>query len=135
MRWWQLVVGVLLSLLVMWLVLVLVMWRNCPEPLSARQVLRLLPDLIRLVSRLARDDTLPRGVRVRLFVLLAYLLLPFDLIPDFIPVLGYADDVIVISLVLRSVVHRSGVGALQRHWPGTLEGFAVVRSVAGLDRP
>ncbi len=57
-----------------------------------REALRLLPDVLRLVRRLATDPTLPRGVRIRLGLLLAYLACPIDLIPDFIPVLGYADD-------------------------------------------
>lgn len=74
----------------------------------------------------------PRGVRVRLWLLLAYLALPVDLVPDFIPVLGYADDAIVVVLVLRSVVRRAGPDAVARHWPGTAEGLAALRQVARL---
>jgi hypothetical protein len=54
--------------------------------------MRLLPDLLRLLRRLATDRALPRGVRIRLALLMAYLAIPIDVIPDFIPVLGYADD-------------------------------------------
>lgn len=96
------------------------------------EAVRLLPDLLRLISRLARDTGLPYGVRVRLWLLLAYLALPIDLVPDLIPVLGYADDVIVVALVLRSVVRRAGPGALERHWPGTPDGLAAVRRLARL---
>lgn len=56
-----------------------------------REALRLLPDVLRLLPRLAADRSLPRGVRVRLALLLAYLASPIDLVPDFIPVIGYAD--------------------------------------------
>ena len=56
---------------------------------------------------------------MRLWLLLGYLALPIDLVPDFIPVLGYADDAIVVALVLRSVVRRAGPDAIERHWPGT----------------
>jgi uncharacterized membrane protein YkvA (DUF1232 family) len=53
-------------------------------------------------------------------------------VPDFIPVLGYADDVIAIMLVLRAVVRRAGPEALRRHWPGTTDGLAVIGRLAGI---
>jgi uncharacterized membrane protein YkvA (DUF1232 family) len=53
-------------------------------------------------------------------------------VPDVIPVVGYADDVVVVALALRSVVRAAGPEALVRHWPGTPEGLAVVRRLAGL---
>ncbi|PWI10208.1 hypothetical protein DIZ27_14200, partial [Streptomyces sp. NWU339] len=96
------------------------------------EAIRLLPDLLRLIPRLARDRTLPRGVRVRLWLLLAYLAMPIDLVPDFIPVLGYADDAIVVAAVLRSVVRHAGADALARHWPGTDDGLIAVRRLTGL---
>jgi len=83
-----------------------------------REALRILPDVLRLLRRLAADGTLPRGVRVRLGLLLAYLAMPIDLIPDFIPILGYADDAIIVTVVLRSVVRRAGLDAVRSHWPG-----------------
>jgi len=64
--------------------------------------------------------------------LLGYLALPFDLVPDVIPVLGWADDAIVVALVLRSVVRRAGPEALARHWPGSPEGLAALRRLARL---
>jgi uncharacterized membrane protein YkvA (DUF1232 family) len=106
--------------------------RRHPEVLSVGDALRLLPDVLRLVRRLAADRSLPRGVRVRLLLLLAYLVSPIDLIPDVVPVLGYADDAVVIALVLRSVVRRAGPQALARHWPGSAEGLALVNRLAGI---
>lgn len=70
--------------------------------------MRLLPDILRLIPRLARDQALPRGVRVRLWLLLLYLASPIDLIPDFIPVLGYADAAIIVAATLRSVARHAG---------------------------
>jgi uncharacterized membrane protein YkvA (DUF1232 family) len=93
---------------------------------------RLLPDVLRLLPRLAADRTLPRGVRVRLALLLAYLASPIDLVPDFIPVVGYADDAIVVVAVLRSVARRAGVQAVERHCPGTRDGFAALCRLTGL---
>ena len=132
MDWVRLVGAVVGGLLVLWLLLLALLWRARPDELTARGALRLLPDVLRLVRRLAADRSLPRAVRVRLWLLLAYLLSPIDLVPDFVPVLGYADDVVVVAWALRSVVRRSGPDALDRHWPGSPAGLAAVRRLAGL---
>jgi hypothetical protein len=68
-------------------------------------------------------------------LLLAYLAFPVDLVPGFVPVLGYADDAIIVAAVLRWVVRRAGVQAVQRQWPGTADGFAVLCRLAGLTPP
>jgi uncharacterized membrane protein YkvA (DUF1232 family) len=103
-----------------------------PEGRLLGEALRLLPDLVRLLQRLARDATVPRAARVRLWLLLGYLALPIDLVPDFVPVLGYADDAIVVSLVLRSTVRRAGAPAIRRHWPGTDDGLAALARLTGM---
>lgn len=126
------------GLLILWLGLLGALWltgRSTHDPTSWQEGLRLLPDVIRLLRRLAADPDLPRGVRVRLGLLLGYLLLPFDLVPDFIPVLGYADDAIVVALALRAVVRRAGPAALARHWPGTPAGLATLHRLARLAAP
>jgi uncharacterized membrane protein YkvA (DUF1232 family) len=130
--WAWTLVGVLGGLLLCWLVLMAVLWATRPDDLRLRELLRLLPDVLRLVHRLAGDGTLPRGVRVRLWLLLGYLSLPIDLVPDFVPVLGHADDAIVVALVLRSVVRHAGAAAIDRHWPGTPEGLAALRRASRL---
>lgn len=132
MMWWQTVVGVACGLLLLWVVLLVLLWRAKPDDTTLREALRLLPDLVRLLRRLAADRTLPRGVHVRLVLLLAYLVMPIDLVPDFIPVLGYADDAVIVALALRSVARRAGAEALERHWPGTPEGLHALRRLAGL---
>lgn len=132
----EIAVAVVASLVVLWVVLVLVLWaggRRLGDPTGVREALRLLPDVVVLLRRLASDPTLPRSVRWRLVALLAYLAFPLDLVPDVIPVIGYADDVVVVAWVLRSVVRTGGPEALDRHWPGTPRGRAVVRRLAGLD--
>jgi uncharacterized membrane protein YkvA (DUF1232 family) len=115
-----------------WLALLVFLATARPGGLAARDALRLLPDILRLVGRLAADPTLPRSVRVRLALALAYLALPIDLVPDFIPIIGYADDAIVVCAVLRSVVRRAGREVIRRHWPGTSEGLAALWQVVGL---
>jgi uncharacterized membrane protein YkvA (DUF1232 family) len=130
--WWQILVGVVAGLVLLWLVLLVALWVARPEETRLKDLLRLLPDVVRLVTRLARDGTLPRGVRVRLWLLLGYLAMPIDLVPDFVPVLGYADDAIVVAWVLRSVVRRAGPDAIEQHWPGTPDGLATLERLAGL---
>ncbi|GAB7036704.1 MULTISPECIES: YkvA family protein [Catenuloplanes] len=134
MEWWQTLAGVAAALLLAWLGLLVALLAAKPDGARLTEALRLLPDLLRLLRRLAADRDLPRGVRVRLGLLLAYLALPFDLIPDFVPVLGYADDVIIVVAVLRSVVRRAGPEAVRRHWPGTDDGFAALSRLTGLGR-
>ena len=125
-------VGGLGGLLLCWLVLMAVLWRACPDQVRLRELLRLLPDVLGLLRRLAGDGTLPRGVRVRLWLLLAYLAFPIDLVPDFVPVLGYADDAVAVVLVLRSVIRHAGAAAVARPWPGTPEGLAALRRAGRL---
>ena len=96
------------------------------------EAVRLLPDLLRLLRRLAGDSSVPRAARVRLSLLLGYLAMPIDLVPDFVPVLGYADDAIIVSLVLRSVVRRAGAHTVRRHWPGTDDGLAALARLTGI---
>lgn len=135
MTWWQTGLAVLAGLVLVYLLLLGALWRYSrrhPEAVTMREALRLLPDVLRLIKRLAADTSLPRGVRARLIGLIAYLAMPFDLVPDFIPVLGYADDALVVALVLRSVVRRSGANALDRHWPGTPQGLLLVKQLAGV---
>jgi uncharacterized membrane protein YkvA (DUF1232 family) len=128
-RVWEVGLGVVGGLLVAWLVLVGALFAGRPRGAGGgvREAVRLLPDLLRLIGRLTADRSLPMGVRARLALLAAYLAMPFDLVHDFVPVLGYADDAIVVAWTLRSVTRRTGLDAVRRHWPGTDEGFAALQ--------
>ncbi|MFF0109595.1 YkvA family protein [Streptomyces hirsutus] len=130
--WWSIALAMTGGVLLFWLLTLAALALVRPRGNLLAEAIRLLPDLLRLIPRLARDLTLPHGVRVRLWLLLAYLAMPIDLVSDFIPVLGYADDAIVVAAVLRSVVRHAGADALARHWPGTDDGLTAVRRLAGL---
>jgi uncharacterized membrane protein YkvA (DUF1232 family) len=125
------VVAVAVGLAVTWLVLVGALLAAHPGRAALREALRLLPDLLRLLPRVARDPAVPRSTRVVLWLTLAYLAFPLDLVPDVVPVLGWADDAIVVMLALRAVLRRAGP-AVEQHWPGTPEGLAAVVRLAGL---
>lgn len=138
MQWWEALLGIAAGLLAVYAMLLLGLWfyaRSHPETVGMRDALRLLPDVLRVLRRLAADPSVSRRARVKLYLLLGYLVLPLDLVPDFLPLIGYADDVIIMALVLRSVVRSAGADALRRHWPGTPAGLAVVERLAGLPAP
>jgi uncharacterized membrane protein YkvA (DUF1232 family) len=130
----RILLGIAIALAASWIALIVALLLGRPRGGLLREAVRLLPDTLRLLKDLAIDPDLPRGVRIRLWLLFAYLAMPFDLVPDFIPVLGYADDAILVALVLRSVVRRAGADAVRRRWSGTPEGLAAVWRAAGLDR-
>lgn len=128
----RIVVAIGASLLLTWLGVLTYLWLARPDRTGAADAMRLLPDSIRLIRRLAADRSIGRGVRVRLMLLLGYLALPIDLVPDFVPVIGYVDDVVIVGVVLRSVVRRAGPEAVRRHWPGTDEGLDTLWRLARL---
>jgi uncharacterized membrane protein YkvA (DUF1232 family) len=133
-EWMLLTIAGIGGLAVIWIALVLVLWRQqrlLGGAVDWREVARLVPDVLRLVRRLVVDPAVPRATRWWLVGLLCYLLLPFDLIPDFIPVLGFADDAIAIVIALRFALAHAGVGAVTRHWPGTPQGLdSLLRLIA-----
>ncbi len=133
--WWGLLAGVLSGLLLLWLALIGALYwlgRKQDDPTRLKDILRLVPDVVRLFRRLASDSTLPRGVRVRMALFTGYLVMPIDLVPDFIPVVGYADDAVIVIWALRSITKTAGADALDRHWPGSPEGLRALRLIAGI---
>ncbi len=87
--------GIVLGLLGAWALLVVVLWVFRPRDVRAGELVRVVPDVLRLVRDLLADRTVSVGVRISLVFLLAWLVSPVDLVPEFIPVLGPLDDVIV----------------------------------------
>lgn len=128
----RITIGVAGALMFAWLLLVAYLLAHRPVDGTTREALRLLPDTVRLLRRIAADRGLPRGVRTRLWLLLGYLAFPIDLVPDFIPVVGYADDMVIVGAALRSVVRRAGPDAVRRHWPGSDVGLRTLWRAAGL---
>ena len=129
-HWIVLMAAALVSL---WATAGLAAWLLKPRDLSLGQALTLMPDTLRLLYRLAGDRTLSRAARTAVWGAGFYIAAaPINVIPDFIPVLGCADDIVVVLLVLRFVAARAGRERLAQHWPGSPQGLAVL--MRGLGR-
>jgi uncharacterized membrane protein YkvA (DUF1232 family) len=93
---------------------------------DARDVARFIPDCVVLFRRLLSDPRVPRRAKLAIGLLVPYLALPFDLIPDFIPVAGQLDDAILVAAVVAYVVRTAGREVIEELWPGSERGLRVV---------
>jgi uncharacterized membrane protein YkvA (DUF1232 family) len=100
---------------------------------GARALAGFIPDCLILVSRLARNPTISRPRRAVLFLVLGYLALPIDLVPDFLPGIGQLDDAVLLGLALRLVVHGGGTVLVHEAWPGPEASLTIVLRAAGLE--
>jgi uncharacterized membrane protein YkvA (DUF1232 family) len=96
-----------------------------------RALVGFVPDCGVLLARLLRDPRVPRRSKVLVAALLPYLALPFDLVPDFIPVVGQLDDAILVAFVLRRLVRRTGPELLAELWPGPESSLRIVLRLVG----
>jgi uncharacterized membrane protein YkvA (DUF1232 family) len=97
----------------------------------AKALARFVPDCAVLFRRLMADRRVSRPRKALLGLLVAYLAMPFDLIPDFIPVAGQLDDAILVALTLRAVLRDAGPGLVREHWPGPPESLEAMLRLAG----
>jgi uncharacterized membrane protein YkvA (DUF1232 family) len=128
--WWLWLAVTLCVLASIWLGLVAVLLATGRRA-EARALARFVPDCLILISRLMRDDRVPRRRKLLLAGLLGYLALPFDLVPDFIPVVGQLDDVLIVALVLRRLLRSEGADLVREHWPGPEPSLALLLRVVG----
>jgi uncharacterized membrane protein YkvA (DUF1232 family) len=111
--------------LALWLLLVVVLLA-LGRKADAREVAAFVPDCIVLFKRLIGDERVARRAKLALAFLLAYLVMPFDIVPDFIPVAGQLDDAILVAAVIGYVVRRAGRSVVEEQWPGSERGLRVV---------
>jgi len=127
----RVLVGIVVGLVVLWAVLIALFWVFRPRDVSIRELVAVVPDLVRMLRDIVRDPTSPPDVRLVLVGLLIWILSPIDLIPEFIPVVGPVDDVLVAVVALRFVRRRIGVDAMRARWGGTDDGFGLLGRVVG----
>lgn len=125
----RLILGILAGLLAAWVLFAALLWLLRPKGVPLREAVRIVPDVLRLVRSILTDRTAPLAVRAALLGLVVWLVSPIDLIPEFLPVIGPLDDVIVAVLVLRFVRRRLGDEALRARWPGTPDGYALLQAI------
>lgn len=94
----------------------------------------LVPNLIKLISRLVKDPRVPRRSKIALGLAAAYVASPIDLIPEVIPVLGWADDLLFMMLAIDSLIERAGKEVVEEHWDGPVDLLSVIREVIAAAR-
>ena len=127
LQWGLLALGALLLIYAGLVALLVAVGRKA----EARALARFIPDCIVLFHRLLSDARLSRGRKLVLLALVAYLAMPFDLIPDFIPIAGQLDDAIIVGVVLRTVLRAARTDVIREHWPGPEPSLDTVLRLAG----
>ena len=123
--------GIAIGLIVVWLVLLALFWALRPRGVPVRELLGIIPDVLRLLRSIIRDGKAPLDVRLVVVGLVAWIVSPIDLIPEFIPVLGPMDDIVVAIVAMRYVRRRLGVEDLRSRWAGSPASFALLLRVIG----
>ena len=127
----ELIIGLIAGLVVLWIALLALFFVLRPRDVPIRELLAVVPDVVRLLRSLVRDGSVPADLRIVVIGLVAWILSPIDLIPAFIPVLGPLDDVVVAVVAMRYVRRRVGIADLAERWQGTPDGFTLLTRVIG----
>jgi uncharacterized membrane protein YkvA (DUF1232 family) len=125
------VAGAAVALVALWLLLLLVFWLLRPRDVPVREILRVIPDVLRLLRALVTDREVPLDARLVLVGLIAWIVSPIDLIPEFIPGLGPLDDVIVAIVAMRYIRRRIGIDGIRARWSGSEDGLRLLVRVIG----
>ena len=95
-----------------------------------KNLLLLVPRLARMIASLLGDREVPRTAKIALGAVALYLASPVDLIPDFIPFVGYLDDLLLAAVVVDGVVNFVDRSLLLKYWPGSVESLDATAAVA-----
>lgn len=128
-EWLLIAAAAALVLYVAFVVVLLVLGRRS----EARAVAGFVPDCAVLFKRLLADGRVSRPRKLLVAALVGYLAMPFDLVPDFIPVAGQLDDAILVLVVLRTVLRGAGPALVREHWPGPASSLTLMLGLAGSD--
>ncbi len=98
---------------------------------DARAWARFVPDCLVLFKRLVCDRRVSLPRKALVLALIAYLAMPIDLVPDFIPIAGQLDDAIIVAVVLRLLLRGSAPELVREHWPGPPSSLRAMLRLAG----
>ena len=127
MRGWLIAGGIVVGVWVVAVIALLVFGRKA----IARELVTLVPNLIRLFRGLIRDDRVPRSSKALLVLAALWLASPIDLLPEFLPGIGALDDAVIAGLVLRHLVKRAGPEVVRSHWQGDARSLGLLLRLAG----
>jgi uncharacterized membrane protein YkvA (DUF1232 family) len=119
-------IGIVLSIYALFLAALYIAGRRA----EARALAGFIPDCIVLFRRLLSDARVSKVRKFLIVALIGYLVMPLDLVPDFIPVVGQLDDAILVALVLRTVLRSGGPDVVREHWPGPEDSLRVILRLA-----
>jgi uncharacterized membrane protein YkvA (DUF1232 family) len=125
------VLAILGAVAIVWVAFIAVFWLLRPQDVPLRELVRIVPDVVRLLRTIVADRSVNLDVRLVVVLLMVWILSPIDLIPEFVPVLGPFDDVVVAIVALRYIRKRLGAPQLRKRWQGTDQGFALLTRVIG----
>ena len=131
----SILIGLAAALVAAWAVFAAVVFASRAPGQPVSDLLRVLPNSLRLAAALYRDRTLPSSVRWRLRIAVIYNVQPINLIPDVLPVIGFADNVAVLAWALRGTVRSAGHDAIGRHWKGSPASLATLCRVLRVPSP
>ena len=100
-----------------------------PRNPAVDKALSAVPNLLKLSYRLARDPRVPQKQKMFLGAAIAYVVAPVDLIPDFIPFIGRADDVLMLAFALNAMFEAAGEAIVHEHWDGTGDVLEIVSGI------
>lgn len=99
------------------------------------QYLMMLPDMVHLLIKLLLDKEVSSRIKGYILIVFAYLLCPIDIIPDFLPVVGFIDDLLIIVVFLNKIINskeRSIIGKLKKYWAGEEDIFAKTKEIVAV---
>ena len=116
MPYWSWILVAFGILLASWALMV-VLAARLPDGVL-KELAGFMPDCVTTVRRLRRDPRVPRRARIAVVIAGLWLISPIDLIPEFLPVIGPLDDIVVIALALRYAARQVPREVLLEAWPG-----------------
>ena len=92
--------------------------------------MKFFTDLKNFLKNVAADERIPARDKKIILAMVALILSPFDIIPDWIPLFGILDDIILLSIILDYFFTVLDSRILLSHYPWGMKSFARLRGVA-----